>query len=123
MSFTDSLRGYSFRTHRRDRFRCLHCELDGSTWPYWLLLSRDHLLPSGHPDRDKSEFIVTACRFCNEAENRLFEKVKALGLRFDNMTLEELVEQRRRHVEKVRRDYRNFWEANVRGTARAAPRS
>ena len=30
MSFTDSLRGYGYPVHKRDRFLCQYCGLDGS---------------------------------------------------------------------------------------------
>ena len=116
MSFADSLRGYGFPIHRRDGFRCQYCDLDGSKWPHWLSLSIDHLLPKNHPERDEDEFIVTACMFCNTADNQFFSKAKQRGLKFDNMTRQELIKQRRPYVKKVRRAYRAFWTTEVEGT-------
>ena len=113
MSFADSLRGYGFPIHRRDSFRCQYCGLDGSRWPHWLSLSVDHLLPQGHPSREDDDFKVTACRFCNEADNQFFRKAEERGLRFDKMTPKDLIKQRRPYVQKVRRDYRVFWETKV----------
>ncbi len=37
-------------------------------------------------------------------------------MRFDGLTRDELVEQRRPYVEKTRRDYRKFWQENVMAT-------
>ena len=122
MSFTDSLRGYGFPIHQRDGFRCQYCGLDGSRWPHWLSLSVDHLLPKEHSDRKKAEFIVTACMFCNTADNQFFRKAEERGLKFDDMTPEDLIEQRRPYVEETRRAYRTFWETKVQATLRAGRR-
>ncbi len=115
-AYNDSLRGYGFATHRRDGFRCRYCGLDGSTWPNWLSLSVDHLLPKGHAKRDDPDFIVTACMFCNTADNQYFRRAEERGLRFDGITPEELVEQRRPYVETVRQRYHDFWEEHVAAT-------
>jgi hypothetical protein len=99
---------------KRDHFRCRYCDLDGaSSFTNWLSLSGDHLLPKGHANRDNPEFIVTACSFCNWADNRYFSHAKARGLSFDGLSPNELVEQRLRYVERVRSAYREFWEQNV----------
>ena len=113
-SYTDALRGYGFPVHRRDQFRCQYCGWNCSKWPDWLSLSVDHLLPKGHALRDNEDYIVTACMFCNTADNRYFSHAERRGLRFDGMTPQELVEQRRPYVERVRQEYRGFWEDNVR---------
>jgi hypothetical protein len=56
--YTDSLRGYAFAVHKRDSFRCRYCGIDGTkSFDTWLTLSWDHLLPKGHPNRDKLEFM------------------------------------------------------------------
>ena len=113
--FYDSLRGYSFAIHQRDHFKCRYCGADGTqSFEVWLTLSSDHLLPKNHPERNNPEYIVTACMFCNTADNHYFEKAEHLGLAFDGMTPEELVEQRKRFVERVRQDYREFWASKVR---------
>jgi hypothetical protein len=113
--YTHSLMGYAFPIHQRDCFRCRYCELDGTkSFENWLSLSADHLLPHGDPRRNHQEFIVTACMFCNTADNRYFDQAKARGLRFENMSPDELVEQRRPYVDKTRSSYKEFWEKNVR---------
>ena len=112
--FTDALRGYAFEILRRDGFRCQYCGLDGTqSFESWLSLSWDHLLPKGHPSRDDHEYIVTACMFCNTADNRYFDHGPKRGLKFDGLTRDELVRQRRLYVEATRRSYREFWEAKV----------
>lgn len=111
--FDDSLRGYGFPIHLRDGFCCQYCGLDGSTWPNWLTLSVDHLLPKDHPLRENEDFVVTACNFCNTADNQFFRHAIRRGLRFDGMSPAQLVEQRKPYVEQVRRAYKEFWESKV----------
>jgi hypothetical protein len=79
-----------------------------------LSLSWDHLLPKGHPNRDNLDYIVTACMFCNTADNRYFDQAEKRGLRFDGLTPEDLVAQRMSYVHKTRRSYQDFWEEHVR---------
>jgi hypothetical protein len=111
ISFTDSLRGYGHRIYERDNYTCRYCGVDGrKSFDVWLTLSVDHLLPVGHPDREKDAFKVTACRFCNEADNHYFTKY---ALNFDEMSPEQLLEQRRPYVQAVRDKYKEFWEENV----------
>ncbi len=106
--FTDSLRGYAFRTvHRRDDFVCVYCGLDGKVWPNWLFLSWDHLLPRGHPERDNEEYIITACIFCNVCHNRTTFDV-------EGKTPAELIEQKKPFILQRRNEYRDFWERYVR---------
>lgn len=116
--FTDALRGYAFAVHKRDGFKCRYCGLDGTqSFANWLSLSWDHLLPKGYPNRDNSDYIVTACMFCNTADNRYFDQAQKRGLRFDGLTPDELVAQRLNYVEKTRKSYQAFWEENVRPKA------
>jgi hypothetical protein len=113
--YVDSLRGYAFPIHKRDDFRCRYCEFDGTkSFENWVGLSWDHLLPHGDPRRENSEYIVTACMFCNTADNRYFDQAKARGLQFENKSPAELIEQRRPYVDKTRSSYKEFWEKNVR---------
>ncbi len=114
VSYTDSLRGYGYPIHKRDGFQCQFCGWDGSQWPNWLSLSVDHLLLKGHALRDNDEYIATACMFCNTADNQYFKHAERRGLRFDDMTPKQLVEQRRPYVKRVRHEYRAFWESHVR---------
>ena len=114
-SFTDALRDYAYKIHKRDGFRCQFCGLDGSTWPNWLSLSVDHLLPKRHPLRDEDDFIVTACMFCDTADNQYFRHAEKRGLKFDEMTPQELIQQCKPYVGKVRSDYKEFLDRNVRG--------
>ena len=106
MAFSDALRGYAFEVHRRDGFRCVYCGLDGTVWPNWLYLSLDHLLPHGHPDRDDPVFQVTACRFCNEARNRVVYAV-------EGRSPAEIVELKREQVQAARAEYEAFWREHV----------
>lgn len=112
--FTDSLRGYGFTIHQRDHFQCRYCGADGTkSFETWLTLSCDHLLPKGDPNRDNPEYIVTACQFCNVADNRYFDHAEIRGLGFDGKTPDELVAQRLPFIEQTRENYRDFWENRV----------
>lgn len=114
--FNDALRGYARRVLERDGFRCRYCGLDGATsFSNWLALSWDHLLPTGHSKRDDEEYIVTACSFCNTADNRYLEKAEAAGFVFDDRTPDQLVALRRKAVQTTRDSYLEFWKTNVRG--------
>lgn len=118
--FDDSLRGYAFPVHQRDGFRCCYCGLDGTaSFSNWLSLSWDHLLPKGHPSRDDPEYIVTACMFCNTAENR-YDLAERRGVTFTGLTREALVAQRKPYVEATRESYRAFWDEHVAPTDGAA---
>lgn len=111
MAFTDALRGYAHRVLRRDGFRCVYCGLDGSAdFGLWLHLSWDHLLPPGHANRNDERFIVTACRFCNEAHNRTAFLV-------EGKAPEEIVALKREAILARRAEYRAFWEERVRPIA------
>jgi hypothetical protein len=111
-AFSDALRGYAHAILKRDGFRCRYCGLDGTTWPNWLYFSQDHLLPPGHPNRDNPDFIVAACRFCNEAHNRTIWDV-------EGKTPDQLVAQKKRYVLAKRDEYRRFWEHEVCGSSQA----
>ena len=111
--YTDSLRGYGYDINKRDGFRCRYCGWDGSKWQNWLYLSVDHLLPKGHPERNNPEYIVTACFFCNVADNQYFKKATERGVNFEGKTQDELVEQRCKYVMDVRNKYQKLWEKRV----------
>jgi 5-methylcytosine-specific restriction endonuclease McrA len=112
--FDDALRGYAYPIHHRDGFCCRYCGLDGTkSFASWLSLHWDHLLPKGHPHRDDPAFIVTACMFCNIADNRYFDLAEKRGLHFDGLSPDELVAQRLPYVEATRQQYKKFWTMNV----------
>jgi hypothetical protein len=104
--YIDALRGYAHPVLKRDGFKCRYCGLDGTVFPNWLHLSWDHLLPVGHPKRDDPDYIVAACRFCNEACNRTTWPT-------DGKTRDELVEQKKPSVLAKREEYREFWQTEV----------
>ena len=113
-AFTDALRGYAFRVHSRDGFKCRYCGLDGTlAFGSWLSLSWDHLLPKGHPQRDNLDYIVTACLFCNTADNRYFDLAEKRGIKLDGLTPDELVAQRLPYVQATRHSYEEFWLEQV----------
>ena len=99
------------QVYQRCGFRCVYCGLNGhDSFDNWLHLSKDHLFPQGHEKRDDPEFIVVACRFCNESMNKLFAEQEKEGLPDDRNSL---IEWRKNRVLENRRGYREFWLANV----------
>jgi hypothetical protein len=113
-AFDDALRGYAFPVHKRDNFRCRYCGLDGTqSFGAWLSLSLDHLLPRGHINRDNPDFTVTACMFCNTADNQYFRHAEKRGLQFDDLTPDQLIAQRLPYVQATRQSYQKFWEEQV----------
>lgn len=113
-AYDDSLRGYSYEAHRRDGFKCRYCGADGTkSFDVWLTLSSEHLLPKGHPKRNNFDYIVTACLFCNTADNHYFEHAEKRGLKFENLTPEQLVQQRLPYGMSRRDEYKKFWETNI----------
>jgi hypothetical protein len=114
--YTDALRGYAYPVHKRDGFRCRYCGLDGKlSFSNWASLTCDHLLPHDHPKRNDLEYIVTACTFCNCADNRYFDHAAKRGISFEGKTPQDLIQQRLFYVERTRAEYRKFWEQNVNG--------
>ena len=104
--FDDALRGYAHPILKRDDFICRYCGLDGKQWPNWLYFSWDHLLPVGHPQRDNPDFIVAACRFCNESHNRTVFPV-------EGKNPDELVEQKKILILEKRAEYKRFFDLEV----------
>jgi hypothetical protein len=116
-AYNDSLRGYAFPIHSRDGFKCVYCGLDGTkSYSAWLCLSLEHLLPRGNRLRDTREYMVTACLFCNAADNHYFAKASERGITFKDKNRQELVAQRTPYVLKTRESYHRFWKSKVRVT-------
>jgi Fe-S oxidoreductase len=112
--YDDALRGYAAEILKRDHYKCRYCGADGTqSFDTWLSLSWDHLLPKGHPNRDNPDYIVTACNFCNTADNRYFDLAEKRGIKFDGLTPDELVAQRLPYVLATREKYREFWETVI----------
>jgi hypothetical protein len=61
---------------------------------------------------------VTACMFCNGADNHYFRLAPGRGISFEGLSPEQLVDQRRPYVQKTRESYRAFWEEHVRAEGR-----
>jgi hypothetical protein len=51
--------------------------------------------------------------FCNVADNQYFAHASKRGLKFDGLSPDELVAQRKPFVDAVRAKYHEFWQANV----------
>ena len=105
--FNDAHRGYAFSILERDNFVCRYCGWDGKVWPNWLYLSWAFLLPIGHPHRNDSEYIVAACIFCIVLQNRT-------AIDVEGKTPAQLVAQQKPQVLERRKQYKEFWQQNVR---------
>lgn len=58
---------------------------------------------------------MTACNFCNTADNRYFDLALKRGITFDGLSPTELVAQRLPFVKRTRDQYEAFWEEHVKG--------
>jgi hypothetical protein len=104
-TFEDSLRGYGHLTHVRSRFRCVYCGYDGRSFPTWLQLAVDHVMPQQQGGADADENKVTVCQFCNAATSRMqFEP---------GLTREEIIAQKRQRVQQRQAEYFQFWLEHV----------
>jgi len=104
------------RVIRRDRFKCQYCDFDGNASPGWLFLTVDHVVPQsqsslcqkfGIPTIDHEDNLVTACRFCNNVENKW--KVPT-----DAASLAEVREIKRAALRKKRDRWDEWWDKFVR---------
>ena len=109
-----SYAGYNWDVYERDKFVCQYCGFDGKeSLSNWLLLSIDHLLPEGHPKRNDNEYQTVACRYCNEADNRYFAKLKQRELSVEGKTRQQLIDQRSKYVQESRTQYESDWKSRV----------
>ena len=102
----ESLRGYAYSVHKRDGFQCVYCGWDGSKWPNWLFLSRDHLLPHGDPNRADEKYIVTPCRFCNECHNKTVFDVRG-------KSKDDIIKMKKKAILERRTEFQSFWSEYV----------
>jgi len=98
-----------------DKSMMIIAETYGSGWKLYLGMAFLWIRFAANRLHEVLKFIITACNFCNTADNHYFRLALKRGLKFDNMTQEELVEQRMPYVMKTRDSYREFWEKNVLG--------
>lgn len=112
---SSSLQDYGHKVHIQHNFVCQYCGLDGKkSFENWLTLTVDHLLPKGHPKRNDIEFMVTACSFCNVADNHYFEREENQDIRTQDLSRTELIKRRKEVIHKVRQEHKEFWDKNVR---------
>ena len=103
--YGDSLRGYGYEVMLRDGFRCVYCGYDGRDFPNWLQLTVDHVVPSHQGGSGDETNLVAVCHACNSITSRM---------RFaDGMVVEEIIEDKKNRVRERRREFWEFWNANV----------
>jgi len=103
--YSDSLRGYGHPIHEKSNFTCRYCGFDGRSFPNWLQLTVDHVLPisSGGSDEDANN--VTACQACNSITSRM---------KFPpGTTKDEALEKKKERIHQRQNDYFEFWRQNV----------
>ena len=104
--YTDSRRGYGYKTHKRDGFRCQYCGFDGTTFDGWQQLSVDRILPGSQGGKYEPDNMITVCNACNSITSRMT---------FDTeLPRQEIVERKKAHVAERRAEFRSFWEEYVR---------
>ncbi|KJU83630.1 HNH endonuclease domain protein [Candidatus Magnetobacterium bavaricum] len=57
----DSLMGYGFKIHKRDKFICQYCGYNGSSLNNWRQLSIEHILPKNSGGKDDDSNCITVC--------------------------------------------------------------
>lgn len=103
--FSDSLRGYGHEVYLRDGFTCKYCGFDGRSFPNWLQLTVDHVLPKNSGGSDDKSNKITACRACNSITSRMkFPK---------GTSTEEAKKHKISRVRERQAQFFNFWKDEV----------
>jgi 5-methylcytosine-specific restriction endonuclease McrA len=102
---SDSLRGYGHAVHLRNNFVCAYCGYDGRSFPNWLQLTVDHVLPTSSGGDDSPENKVTACQACNSITSRMEFA--------SSTTIDAAFNEKCARVRLRRKEYFSFWIENV----------
>lgn len=107
--YNETLRGWGHPVFQRDNFVCRYCGYDGKTdYRHWMQLSVDHIMPRNSGGTDAPDNMLTCCKSCNSITSRMeFPK---------GISIENIIEQKKRRVAERHAEYRAFWDSNVRGT-------
>lgn len=83
---------------QKDRFRCVYCGFDGSTFDGWAFLVVDHFKPRSRGGSDDIGNLMTACVICN-------------SMKGDNdwLTLDEA----KSNLRQWRGQMRTYWQTKV----------
>lgn len=84
---------------RRDGFRCVYCDFDGSDFLGWTFLVIDHFKPRSLGGGNEPENLRTACVICNQ--------MKGASLYSD-------LEEARRVLGGYRKGMHEYWQSHVR---------
>lgn len=93
--------------YRRDRWTCVYCGFDGSSFDSWMQLTLDHIFPQHQDDEvDHSpKNLVACCTSCNSITSRMkFEK---------GQNLNEILDEKRKRVSERRAWYFDKWKEHV----------
>jgi len=99
--YEDSLRGYGHETHVKHNFTCQYCGYDGRSFPNWLQLAIDHIVPLSQGGTDEPDNKITACQACNSITSRMTFP--------EGMSREEIIAQKRQRVHDTQTEYFQFW--------------
>ncbi|MFI5253154.1 MAG: HNH endonuclease [Bacteroidota bacterium] len=106
------LTGYGYASHKRDNFTCQYCGFNGNSFPNWLQLTVDHILPiSCGGDKKDPKNLITCCHQCNCMTSRM-----KFG---PNETLEQIKKQKKDHVKERHKIFYGFWQENVKNQTSA----
>lgn len=103
---------------RRDNSHCQYCHLDMSKSPEWRFLTVDHIIPKSqahlcgkfglthiHDQRN----LVTACRYCNNVQNRWPVPVAT-------STVEEVFRLKANAIREKRKNLDEWWKLKLDGS-------
>lgn len=104
-AYEDSLRGYGHPVHVRYHFTCVYCGYDGRSFPNWLQLTVDHIVPISSGGTDDENNKVTACQACNSITSRMTFP--------PGTTRDVALAQKVARVRARQSEYFEFWKTQV----------
>ena len=103
--YGESLRGYGHATHVKCNFTCQYCGYDGRSFPNWLQLTIDHILPVGQAGTEDGDNKTTVCHACNSITSRMkFSK---------GLSKKEIIALKKKRVLERQSEYLDFWRGHV----------
>ena len=104
-AYGDSLRGYGHETHVKCNFTCQYCGYDGRSFPNWLQLTVDHVIPQAQGGTDDSDNKLTACHACNSITSRMYFPQDA--------PRERIISEKKQRVLERQSEFFEFWRSRV----------
>lgn len=114
----NSLRGIGklwLYIYHRDNYKCRYCGLDGRVFDNWVYFSTDHVIPKdeneiavrfGLKSTEQKENLVTACKYCNNVENKWQVPDSC-------QTWDDIFMEKKKAITAVRVRDKTWWEARI----------